>query len=253
MQRIFTGQIDTLNTPISYTDGDGEVQSFDICFETNEQLTNIYYDYQSTQTGGDSYDGSLYNYSVFIPQDIYDGAINSHAIRINETNYNKDAIEVPVFEYSCQIGDNNNVLIGDNILSKHENCVYLFSYITGSNLTQIKAYTNNHISRNGNILTLANGANVEYVRALPSPAIDYNHIEIMLYETTSLNASTMIPNNINRINIPTNTDISIFRHTYDLDTNEEIVELMFIAKNVTSDKLLTAHTLRLAVNYYKVD
>lgn len=253
INRVYQMQIDSLNTPISYTDENGEVQSFDICFETNEQLTNIYYDYQLNEQGGETYYGSLYNYSVFIPQEIYDGAINSHAIRINANNYNKDAIEVPVFEYSCQIGDNNNVLIGDNILSKHENCVYLFSYITGSNLTQIKAYTNNHISRNGNVLTLANGAMVEYVRALPSPAIDYNHIEIMLYETVSLNASTMIPTSINRIDIPTNTDIAIFKHTYNLETNEEIVELMFIAKNVTSDKLLTAHTLGLAVNYYKVD
>ena len=253
ISRVFQGQIDSLNTPISYTDAKGQVQDIDVCFETNEQLTNIYYDYQMSQTGGDTYTGTLYNYSPFIPKAIYDGAYTTHAIRINELGYDKDALEVPVFEYSCQIGDNENVLIGDNILSKHENTVIFYSFYTDNNLTQETATTNIHITKNGDVLSINNAAWVQYESAMPSPALTYNHINIYLYANRQYNIDDGTVSSGTILDIPNyNIDIAIFRHCYNLDTNEETVELAFIVKNVTNDKLYSRTRLVLAVNYYKV-
>lgn len=46
---------------------------------------------------------------------------------IDEPNYNKDPIEVPVFEYSLQFGDTKEVEVGDNIL---KNNVGMLSFYT---------------------------------------------------------------------------------------------------------------------------
>ena len=46
---------------------------------------------------------------------------------IDEPNYEKDAIEVPVFEYSLQLGDTKDVEVGDNIL---KNNVGMLSFYT---------------------------------------------------------------------------------------------------------------------------
>ena len=251
--RVFQAQIDSINTPISYTDAKGEVQDFDICFETNDQLTTIYYNYQVSQNGGDSYYGNLYNYSCFIPKDIYDGAYNTHAMRIYDGGYDKDALEVPVFEYCCQIGDNDQVLIGDNILMKRQNTIVLYSFYTDNDLTQYNATTPRRISRNGNTLTLLNAASILYESALPSPALEYNHLNISLYARANYYADDNEYNYSLRVNVPSSgQDIAIFKHSYNLETDEEIVELMFIAKKVTSSKLVSNTSLILAVNYYKL-
>lgn len=250
--RIFQHQIDSLNTPISYTDSKGEVEDFELYFETNEQLTQIYYNYQISQTGGSSYTGNLYNYSPFIPKDIYDGAYVNHDIKIEENGYAKDALEVPVFEYSCQIGDNENVLIGDNILMKRQNTVVMYSFYTDNDLNQYAA-TPRHIVRNGDVLTLTNSANIIFQNALPSPALEYNNLRIALYDQEQYDIEENTYNYGTRLNIPNDgVDIAIFKHSYNIETNEEIVELMFIAKKVTSDKLISQNTLILAINHYKL-
>lgn len=251
--RIFQHQIDSLNTPISYTDSKGEVEDFDICFETNEQLTEIYYNYQLSQTGGDTYTGTLYNYSPFIPKEIYDGAYENHSIRILENGYDKDALEVPVFEYCCQIGDNDQVLIGDNILMKHQNTIIMYSFYTDNDLTQYNATTPRRIVRNGDILTLTNSANIIFQSALPSPSLDYNNLSISLFDQEQYNIEENTYNYGTRLNIPSyGVDIAIFKHSYNIETNEEIVELMFIAKKVTIDKLISQNILILAINHYEL-
>lgn len=47
---------------------------------------------------------------------MYNGAVDLKDYELKELNYNKDAIEVPVFEYSLQLGDTKDVEIGDTIL-----------------------------------------------------------------------------------------------------------------------------------------
>lgn len=252
ISRVFSGQIDSLNTPISYTDGAGEVKDFYICFEDNDRLTTIYYNYQISQTGGDTYKGNLYNYSPFIPQAIYDSAYSSHNMLIEETNYNKDALEVPVFEYSCQIGDTHNVIVGDNFFTKHPNEIVMYSFYTGNDLDQYNVTTPRRIYRINEFLNLTNAVVLMHEPPLPSPAIDYRHIDVIFYE----NYRYDIENASNRfgaqLSVPSNgQDIAIFRHTYNLDTDVETKELVFIAKKVTTS-VLTNNKLLIAINHFKV-
>lgn len=77
ISRVFKGLGDTKNTPISYTDNNGKVASVEIAFCTNEQLTSIYDNYRNAnkdKEGYSSYTGLLYNYSIFIASEVYEGA-----------------------------------------------------------------------------------------------------------------------------------------------------------------------------------
>ena len=170
-----------------------------------------------------------------------------------ENGYGKDALEVPVFEYCCQIGDNENVLIGDNFLTKRQNTIVFYSFYTDNDLTQYNATTPRHVERNDDILSIINSANIIYESGLPSPAIEYNHLRITLYQNETYDIYENTYSRSNRLNIPVDgTDIAIFKHSYNLDTNEEIVELMFIAKKITSEKVFNSYTLILAINHYKL-
>ena len=49
---------------------------------------------------------------------------------MNVTNYNKDALEVPVFEYSCQLDDSDNVIIGENVFDNFETDFrYMYEFV----------------------------------------------------------------------------------------------------------------------------
>lgn len=152
VSRIFTGLTDTVNTPISYvktTGGqeDGTIRDIHIAMCNEEQLSEIYEFYQTYVNGGayaNDISRTLANWSVFIDSRIYEGGDlgNGHTLvgakdncdfMISEINYDKDAIEVPVFEYSCQIDDSDDVEIGDNIFdNKTDDIVYMYCFTTGA-------------------------------------------------------------------------------------------------------------------------
>lgn len=71
---------------------------------------------------------------------------------IDEQDYNKDPIEVPVFEYSLQLGDTKDVEVGDNILLNRE-CIFqcMNSYITNGEITALNAtkYQGNLVASGG--------------------------------------------------------------------------------------------------------
>ena len=250
ISRILSGTIDTINTPISYVDSNGKVKDIDILLVDNETLTSVYDTYQS-QSGGDSWDGVLYNFSVFIPSDIYDGCFGRQTIRINETNYKKDAIEVPVFEYSAQIEDSNDVLVGSNILKQYDGCVYLYSYILGQNLNQ------NNVFESQNALVSSSYAQVDnsvaigyYVVGTDQSGLSYDHVKVRLYELTQYSFNTNSVSYENQLVIPANTDIAIFRHVVDPLTKQVIAkELIAILKNVQNG----GQEINLAVNTYKLN
>lgn len=75
IRRVFSGMTDCINTPISYVDDNGEFKDIEIAFCTNEQLTSVYQNYveRMKEETGLSYGESLFNYSVFIPKEIYEG------------------------------------------------------------------------------------------------------------------------------------------------------------------------------------
>ena len=254
ISRVFTGFTDRLNTPISYVDDEGKFASIFIEFCNNEQITSIYDNYQGRQTGGDSYEGCLYNYSVFIPEDIFDDAVSDHTFQIIEANYLKDALEIPVFEYSCQIDNSDDVLVGDNILKQRPNCRYLYSYVFGdvgetlkpdsvstSDVIEYRSSDNSFKINNGCHITLVDlGAtakmlNIRFltlVRVYPDNSKGFgNDIDLEDYE---------------------GRDVAIFRHSYDLDTGEQNVDLMFIARKIPYTHIQNTSRLNLEINHYKL-
>jgi hypothetical protein len=266
---VFSGQTDTLNTPISYVDTSGQVKGVDIMFYEIEQLVSIYNEYQEEHSDDPNYQdwidsgNSLYNYSTFIPQDIYLKARQqqNYALRITEStfvdanskDYKKDDIEVPVFEYACQVDDSNEVLIGDNILTQHENCIYFYHYIFGDNLTQDNVIDNTNILlptiQNPYRYRLSNSATIKYV------SVDYlKMLEINLYNYTQFDSDTNTWTDYVKNDIQANKDLAIFRHSYNLATGEELVELMFIAKNIPQSAIdQNDKTLILVLNHYRLN
>lgn len=259
ISRIFTGLTDTLNTPISYVDDIGKFKGIDILLCSNEQITATYNEYQD-DNGGGNWEGSLYNYSVFIPEEIYLPSLNDnrHEIRITCDNeidddtqdYNKDALEVPVFEYSCQLDDSEDVLIGDNFFTQHANCFYFYSFVVGTNLTQNNVLPTSHIEQ---VVSPASYT-IQNSCEFSIQDIDSRHksLLITLKESQTLNLPLFTWDYGDDVSATPNKDIAIFRHALNVSTGEIIEELMFIAKKVPSDHITTS-TIKLDINYYKLN
>ena len=241
--RIFQNMTDTINTPISYVDDNGCFKDIEIALCTNEQITTIYQEYQE-EHNGTNWQNNLYNYSVFIPQDIFDSALENNKIHIEEENYKKDAIEVPVFEYCCQVDDSEDVLIGDNILTQHDgNIIYFYSYVMGDNLTQNNAYTNNTVQDLTSPLRYAvsNGVTISYSNQNKS-------LTFRLYNRQFYNILTGEWSNGTSQLFTKNKDFAIFRHTKNLLTGEQFAELMLILKKVRTNSA----NVSVKINHYKL-
>ena len=247
--RIFDGLTDTINTPISYVDENGNVLGIDILYLDNYQLTSIY-NYYLTKWEHEDYIG-IYNYTVFIPSDIYEDSItyNNYKMRITESSYNKDALEVPVFEYALQIDDSDNVLIGDNILSQHENCIYFYSFIVGEHLTQNNVLPTATITHSGSLYQISNGCSFA-TEALTGSNIKMLWIYLSSTATYDMSTKTWIYGN--NVNVQANKDLAIFRYALDLSSGNVVAqELMLIAKNIPSNHILN-NRLGLEINHYKL-
>lgn len=108
---------DNVSTPISYTDQDGFVKSFELL------ITN-----QSTIAMDDT--NSIKTNRVFIDDTFYNlNKTSGYLALIDEQDYEKDPTEVPVFEYACQLGNSKNVIVGENLLAYEENATYLYGYV----------------------------------------------------------------------------------------------------------------------------
>ena len=259
ISRVISGLNDLLNTPISYVDNNGRFKAIDILLCNNEQMTTIYNEYQN-DNGGNNWNGSIYDYSVFIPEEIYLPSLNDnrHEIRItcdeeiddNTQDYNKDALEVPVFEYSCQLDDSNDVLIGDNFFTQHANCFYFYSFVVGDNLTQNNVLPTSHIEQ---VVSPASYT-IQNSCEFSIQDIDSRHKSLLvsLVESQTLNLSNFTWDYGNDVSATPNKDIAIFRHALNVSTGEIIEELMFIAKKVPSDHITTS-TIKLDINYYKLN
>ena len=255
LSRVFTGGlIDTLNTPISYVDNDGEAKGIEIKMLTKEQLLDVYDEYQNSSAYSDSYAVCLYNFSCFIPQYVYDNA--NATFEINEPNYYKDALEVPVFEYACQIDDSDDVLVGDNVLTQYEgNIVYFYGFVVGDNLTQDTVNDSNSIIATTHPIgwSQGNGTTIEYESLTSAVKL----LKIKLYNWQRWDIDTIGFTNGPGTDISQleGKDIAIFRKAFDL-TNGKVIadDLLFIAKkipstNVSQDGL----TLTLKLNHYKLN
>lgn len=256
ISRVFTGMTDTLNTPISYVDNDGELQSVDILFCDNEQVTSVYNDYQDEE-GGSSFTGSLYNYSVFIPSDIYWSAYNNdeYSMEISESSYYKDALEVPVFQYICQVDDSEDVLIGDNFLKQRANCRYLYSYVIGDEgetLMPNSIYTDNVIEyrSNDNSYKISDGCHIT-LNELQSPHVRFVNIRFLTLVRVYPDNHKGFGDDIDMTQYK-GRDVAIFRHWYNLDTSEQGYDLLFIARKIPLDHIQNTSRVNLEINHYKL-
>jgi hypothetical protein len=65
---------------------------------------------------------------------------------ISEENYWKDGLEIPVFVYSCQVGEKNNITVGSDFFEA-ESCdenhffAYYYKIVDENNITEEKAMT----------------------------------------------------------------------------------------------------------------
>ena len=256
ISRIFKGLTDELNTPISYVDDKGRVESIDLKLCTKDEIARVYTDYQDVVEGGQyaTVNKTLYNYSVFIPQDIYDDA--NEQILIEESSYNKDALEVPVFEYACQIDDSDDVLIGDNILTQYEgNIIYFYSFVVGENLSQSNVIDDNSFISTTHPIgwSQGNGATIEYESFNSYTKL----LKIKLYNWQRWDIEELGFTNGPATDISQfeGKDIAIYRRAFDLSAGKTVADdLLLIAKNVpytnvSQDGLI----LTLQLNHYKLN
>ena len=253
--RIFSGMTDTLNVPISYVDDNGNFESIELALCSNEQITSIYEEYKE-KTGGTNWKNNLYNYSVFIAEDIFDAALNNNKIHIIEEEYKKDALEVPVFEYACQIDDSDDVFIGDNILTLYEgSIIYFYGFVVGENFTQNNVIDINDIVPTINPIgwSLDNGATIQY----ESYSSNIKLLRIRLYTNQRWDINTLGFTNGNPTDISDfeNKDIAIFRKAFDLSKGQVVADdLLFIAKKVPAENItVDGLILTLVLNHYKLN
>lgn len=275
---VGTANIDTIATPISYVDNSGKVKGIEINMCSPQQLMDIYQtyaDFVQIQTGRE-YSGVLYNRCVFIPQAVYgfSGRNQSHDFSINELNYDKDPIEVPVFEYSCQIDDTDNVLIGDDILETNDNdSRYLYEAIivpsgVCDNNTWISYFTPKSITSNNHTLTLDNSG----TSSSKSATIDYMggpapRLFISLFDAVSVKdnveQSRSLTGEVNAHGLLTSStgkiDLMFVRYTINKNytTTNGVVnnvekELVMVIKDAKNCPYV-GKALYLVVNHYKLN
>ena len=249
----------TINTPISYVDENGECQGFRLNFLKNEDAMRVWDTYLSSQSSVSGYatfvnrGGTLYNMSVFIPSTVYSYARSNATMIIDENDYYKDATEVPVFEYGCQVEDTKEVIVGDNIFTQYsKEYIYFYSYVKGTNLNQENVQPSEHISAVTNPIgfRLFHTATFEYVGTSTNKRLKVQLHSYTRYDVDAFQNWSYGPQE----DISPFYDYAIFRHAYNLRTGEEIVDLMLICKNVpNTTPPLSSGILTLEINHYKLN
>lgn len=288
IRRIFTGMTDVVNTPISYVDDQGKVKGIEIAMCNNDQLMTIWQNYQEEMETQYSYNyaGALYNYSVFIPSNVYNAAKANCDFEINEQSYNKDAIEVPVFEYCCQFDDSDNVIIGDNILEYEEDdLAYIYEYVfVPSGLLDNNNWTKYidkkqivYESFNSFILDDSSENHRKVAKLILGSTQNvvwwtfecYNSISVArssnsVTYTTQNELKTLVDTIKNQTSYNGKLDLAIIKYTIKSDFTYETIDnvkyiqnvgcnLMMILKNAQNCPSQNVNVLNLYINHYKLN
>ena len=196
------------------------------------------------------------------------GAVDYNDFSIEEEDYNKDAIEVPVFEYSCQIDDTEEVIVGENILENQIGDKYAYSYYlvdkntinenTFNSITLEKIHVDNDIVTNEEIAFWDKAVVFEY---------NSSEIKIALYgQCDKLNLENeTTPSYSNRVSLTSSMfadkDLVIVRHTIPQYYTNEFVDpfynlnttnsLLFVVKNIGSSSIVD-NKIVLKINHYTI-
>lgn len=235
VSRIFRGLLDTINTPISYVDENGEVKGFTLCWATQSQIETAWEEYKISEGYAGNTDYDLSNFSVFVPAFI-PGSLEQCDMILNEDDYYKDATEVPVFEYVFQIGDSDNVLIGDKILDNVKNTDFpTHNIVWFYGFVQANAGTLNQNNALINSKDVINGFLEDMV------IIDDLYDDELYFQLVNT-----------QITPTANKDYAIYRIEYDLTMNTELQrQLVMVLKNVPSSAIIDGE-IRLYKNKYKL-
>ena len=126
MSDLWSNQYRAVTTPVSYVDDYGKFVGITLQMTGKDTLEQAF-----SQIDTQGY-AVMFSAHCFIDEELYDLVANTNDgsiadYVIDEPSYNKDPIEVPVFEYSLQFGDTKEVEVGDNIL---KNNVGMLSFYT---------------------------------------------------------------------------------------------------------------------------
>lgn len=115
-ETLFNFRNTMVNTPMSYVNDYGELNLLELRFVDKDQLFKAYNLIYSSGEFASTY----INTYVSVPSDIWT-YINADSTRydiaIDEPNYKKDGLEVPFFEYVCQVGDTDYIIVGEELLN----------------------------------------------------------------------------------------------------------------------------------------
>lgn len=286
IRRIFemvaslTDKIDTINTPVSYVDDKGKVKDIMLSMVSSNSLKTVWDIYKQIKEAqyGVTYRGSLYNRCVFIPQEVFDTSFDYCDYFIDIADYKKDPIEVPVFEYSCQIDDTEDVAIGENILEQHEDD-YLYFYEAVvvphgvANSQNWRNYaTNQKVTQYQQYLQLDTGNANDRKAVTMSFGSSWSRLLIDIWHSVNIDTTNLNEGSSSHLyahnwleSYEDDIDLMIIRHTvpknYTLSgstVSNETKELMMIIRNAkncpySQPTPSQPQTLRLCINYYKLN
>jgi hypothetical protein len=134
--RLDSTGVSFVQTPISYTDNLGKATNFEILALDTNDLSEAVDDYNSPTVID-----PLVPFSDLtqVPTSFYDSDVladGRFSIRIQENNYDKDAFEIPVFEYMIQGNDDydskGNIIIGNEIFSTFTSGLVRYHYVVSN-------------------------------------------------------------------------------------------------------------------------
>ena len=254
ISRLF--QNDFVNVPISYVNDWGGFKGIELLMSDNTQIETAYDQYLQSEGEDRKYASVLANYP-FIPQYIYDYANNNGLVKykITESTYQKDPLEVPVFEHITQLNDSGEVIVGANIFDDHseENNVgylYAWGYAPKNKANEYNAssFVTQTITRTG---TAPN-----YVWSLHHPCrLGYgtkNSHKVMSVELFEDWSSSNGFHNSMAVN--NSYDLVVFRIAYNPINNEVVAkDLMFVVNVGENAEYTPSQGIYLYINHYKVE
>jgi hypothetical protein len=127
---------DFIQTPIVYTNELGKATNFELLVLNTTDLSGAILDY-NTPTLVDSIvpfrDLTQVPTSFYTDDVLADGRFS---MRIEEPNYDKDAFEIPVFEYMIQGNDDynalGNVIIGNELFTSYKKTSIVYNYVVST-------------------------------------------------------------------------------------------------------------------------
>ena len=176
-------------------------------------------------------------------------ANSNHDIKISESAYFKDALEVPVFEYAVQINDTTNVKVGSNFFNEHEGMNYLYGFVVGDNLNENNVWDSNDISFVGGEEWLDNGSIIQTAHVGGSQyqilVKNYSRVQKVVA------SGEVLVGNLQTWQV--GKDYAFFRYAIDYVSEKVEKELLFIAKRVPESQIRQGtQELVININHYKL-